>query len=107
MTSLNDVNEQLLAHNCVRSICVEFDGQAMQYNLVLVMADSESLGAKEIRCFFYDVASLNIEKLGGGLTQFMHLKISKIDYGFDRAKYELTDEEGRGIYFTFLSMSKS
>ncbi|WP_017255953.1 hypothetical protein [Pseudomonas tolaasii] len=107
MNDLDEINELLLEHNCVKSIFIEFEEQEMQYSLVLTMADSELLGSKKIRYVFDDIASLGVQKFGGGLNQFMHLKISKIDCGYDKAKYELRDEEGGGVYFTFSSLSKS
>ena len=106
MINLEDLNERLLTYDYVRSISIKFGEQEMKYNLTLVMADSESLNADELQFDFKDVSSLNLKKFGGGLTQFIHLKVLGVGSGYDRVIYELSEVEHENIYFTFTGMSE-
>lgn len=48
---------------------------------------------------------MSVKEFGGGLTQFMHLKVSETNSGFDRARYELSDMEDEKIYCLFRGFS--
>lgn len=101
MKDLANINEQLIAHNCVRSIHIDIDRKSLKYNLLLSITNSENLDASEYRLYFYDVSDVRIESFGGGLTQFMHLKIDQINGQLDRSSYRLSDLESEKVSFIF------
>lgn len=105
MIGEDELNELFVGHNCVESICVGSEGDLAKYNLLLTLADSEGCDKKRVKVYFYDVSSLSIKGFGGGLTQFMHLKVLGTHSGFDRARYELIDVEDEKIYCLFREFS--
>ncbi|AUG42038.1 MULTISPECIES: hypothetical protein [Pseudomonas] len=105
MIGKDELNELLIGHNCVESMCIESEDGIVKYNLLLTLAESESYDSKKIKVCFYDVSSLSVKEFGGGLTQFMHLKISKTNSGFDRARYELSEMEDEKIYCLFFGFA--
>ncbi|AZC38683.1 hypothetical protein [Pseudomonas chlororaphis] len=105
MIGKDELNELLIGHNCVESMCVDSEEGIVKYNLLLTLAESENNDSKKIKVCFYDVSSLSVKEFGGGLTQFMHLKVSETNSGFDRARYELSDMEDEKIYCLFRGFS--
>jgi len=105
MNSLNAVNELLIGHSCVVSIRLELND--LKYDLALTLAESEDSESERMEIHFYDVSALEIKDFGGGLTQLMHLKISPINSGLDRIRYEIRDLEGEKISFQFFKFSRA
>lgn len=105
MSDVEGLNELLLAHNCVDLIHLDSEEGIVKYDLFITLAESETQGAKKISVVFFDVCELRVVDFGGGLTQFMDLKVTRIDDGLDRIRYELSDEEYEKIYCKFYSFS--
>jgi hypothetical protein len=103
--SLPELNELLIAHNCLHAISIELDVDGMAYDLSLSISASEKIGADVVRIKFIDVSQVTSRDFGGGLTQLMHMKVSKLDSGFDRMRYQLNDLEDRKLSFYFSSFS--
>jgi hypothetical protein len=103
--SLPELNELLIAHNCLHAISIELDVDGMTYDLSLSISASEKIGADVVRIKFIDVSQVTSRDFGGGLTQLMHMKVNKLDSGFDRMRYQLNDLEDRKLSFYFSSFS--
>lgn len=82
---------------------IDIEPATMKYNLLFSLSDNENF-SDDVSFYFYDVSNVKIEDVGGGLTQFMHLKISTIDVLNDRNKYMLEDIEDKKISFEFNSV---
>ncbi|WP_245398043.1 hypothetical protein [Pseudomonas germanica] len=109
MISLPELNELLIAHNCLHAISIELDVDVdvdgVAYDLSLSISASEKIGADVVRIKFLDVSQVTSRDFGGGLTQLMHMKVNKLDSGFDRMRYQLNDLEDRKLSFYFSSFS--
>jgi len=103
MTGVSELNELLIANNCLRSMSMQFDEDTMAYDLSLLIAASENAGA--VRISFIDVSQFTSRDLGGGLTQLMHMSVNKVDAGFDRVRYEFCEHEDGKLSFGFSSFS--
>jgi len=100
---LSRLNELFFENNCVAAMKLEMVD--FKYNLMLTMSSSKEPEEEGVTTVFYDVSSLNLCGLGGGLTQFMDLVVTRIDRGLDRIRYELRDIEDEKISFYFFTFS--
>jgi hypothetical protein len=105
MTGVSELNELLVANNCLRSMSMQFDENTMAYELSLLIAATENAGADAVRISFIDVSQFTSRDLGGGLTQLMHMSVNKVDAGFDRVRYEFCEHEDGKLSFCFSSFS--
>ncbi|WP_226938390.1 hypothetical protein [Pseudomonas putida] len=105
MISLPELNELLVAHNCLRAISIELDVDGMAYDLSLSISASEKVGADVVSIRFTDVSQFTSRDFGGGLTQLMHMNVNRLDSGFDRMRYQLSDLEDKKLSFYFSSFS--
>lgn len=105
MNSLSDLNELLVANNCVHRISVQLSGEGGGYDLLLSISASELVGGDTVRVLFTDVSQLSICDFGGGLTQLMHMSVRKLDSGLDRLRYKFSDLEDDKVSFFFSSFS--
>ncbi|MEP3243983.1 MAG: hypothetical protein ABJN40_14955 [Sneathiella sp.] len=104
MINLDELNKRLLGSNCVLGISLDMEHKSLKYNLVLTLAESEIEGAKKLIIYFYDVSELRLSEFGGGLTQFMHLKIVRNEFQHDRKVYSLSELCDEKISFSFADM---
>lgn len=96
----DEINRILIDNNILNAMHIDIDPISFKYNLLLSLSDDESSSDK-ISLYFYDVSSIKTKDIGGGLTQFMHLKISMVDIFNDRNKYIIEDVEDEKISFEF------
>ncbi len=105
MISLPELNELLVAHNCLHAISIQLNAEATAYDLFLSISDSETVGADVVSVRFIDISQFASRDFGGGLTQLMHMNVNKMDSGFDRMRYQLNDLEDKKLSFYFSSFS--
>lgn len=103
MISLLALNELLVAHNCLHAISIQLNIDEMAYDLSLSISASDKLGADVVSVRFIDISQFASNNFGGGLTQLMHMNVKKLDSGFDRARYQLSDLEDKKLSFYFSS----
>ena len=103
MSNLKALNSFLREYVYVESLHLDSEDGLTGYNLLMRLAKSSDLGAKNIAVVFFNVGGLNVRGIGGGLTQFMDLCVSRVEGGLDRIRYELVDEEEEKIAFNFHS----
>jgi hypothetical protein len=103
MINLPELNELLIAHNCLLAISIQLDVDGMAYDLFLSISTSEKIGAEVVCIKFVDVSQFASRDFGGGLTQLMHMKVNKLDSGFDRVRYKFDDLEDGKLSFYFSS----
>lgn len=96
---MKELNDTLIDFNVVKNLTVEINPFILSYNLTMILAESEQLFAKELTVKFEDISQLNLANFGGGLTQFMHLHITKLNDGLERQKYEIAELEDKKIGF--------
>lgn len=96
---IQDINQRLISHNVVKQLNIEINPFTFYYDLILLLAESEALFADEIQLKFEDVSQLDLSNFGGGLMQFMHLTITKLNLGLERQKYEIKELEDDKIQF--------
>jgi len=104
MTDLNELNERLIQNNCVTSLHIDIEKDTLKYNLLLTLSESENACDDRLVLYFWDVSGLQLMEFGGGLTQFMHLNISRLTSGLDRMNFALTELEDGKISFNFVSV---
>ena len=105
MISVLELNELLVAHNCLHAISIQLNEDGMAYDLSLSISGSEKAGADGVRIRFIDISQFMSRDFGGGLTQLMHMSVNKLDSGFDRMRYQLNDLEDEKLSFFFSSFS--
>lgn len=105
MISVLELNELLVANNCLHAISIQLNDDGMAYDLTLSISASEKAGTVVVHVRFSDVSQFMFRDFGGGLTQIMHMSVNKLDSGFDRVRYELTDLEDDKLSFCFSSFS--
>ncbi|MCL9659005.1 hypothetical protein L2088_30345 [Pseudomonas protegens] len=105
MSTVSQLNELLVDHNCLRAIEIQLNEDGMAYDLSLSISGSEKAGADVVRIRFIDISHFSSRDIGGGLTQLMHMSVSKLDSGFDRMRYQLVDLEDNKLSFYFSSFS--
>lgn len=105
MIEVSQLNELLVTHNCLRGISVQLNEDGIAYDLSLSISVSEKAGADVVRIRFIDISHFASRGIGGGLTQLMHMSVSKLDSGFDRMRYQLVDLEDNKLSFYFSSFS--
>lgn len=105
MISVSDLNELLIANNCLHSMSMQFDENTMAYDLSLLISVSEKAGADAVRINFIDVSQFTSRDFGGGLTQLMHMNVNKLESGLDRIRYQFCDHEDGKLSFCFSSFS--
>ncbi|WP_330986300.1 MULTISPECIES: hypothetical protein [Enterobacterales] len=98
--NFNEMNKSLIKNNVLKFIHIDIDPIDMKYNILLSLSDNEDFN-DVVSFYFYDVSNIRMDDIGGGLTQFMLLKISIIDISNDRNKYKLEDIEDKKISFEF------
>lgn len=103
VTGLPELNEWLVANNCLHAISIQLNIDGMAYDLSLSISASEKLGAGVVSIKFIDVSRFTARDVGGGLTQLMHMNVNKLDSGFDRMRYQLIDLEDKKLSFYFSS----
>ncbi|MGY4495440.1 hypothetical protein [Pseudomonas sp. TE3610] len=105
MTDIANLNELLVAHNCLHAISIQLDASGMAYDLFLSISGSENPSADAVKIRFIDVGQFTSRDFGGGLTQLMHMSVIKLNSGFDRARYQFSDLEDGKLSFYFSSFS--
>ncbi|WGO94177.1 hypothetical protein QCD61_03600 [Pseudomonas viciae] len=105
MTSVPELNESLVAHNCLHLISIQLNEDGMAYDLSLSLSASEKAGADVVNIRFIDISQFMSRDFGGGLTQLMHMSVNKLDSGFDRMRYKLSELEDQKLSFCFSSFS--
>lgn len=105
MISLAELNELLVANNCLYAISIQLDIDGMAYDLSLSISTSEKVGADVVSIRFIDISQFASHDFGGGLTQLMHMKVNKLDSSFDRMRYQFSDLEDDKLSFCFASFS--
>lgn len=105
MISVAELNEMLIANNCLHSINVQLNDEGVAYDLSLSISKSEDVWGAAVRVRFFDVSQFAIRDFGGGLTQLMHMNVEKLDSGLDRMRYKFSDLEGELFSFYFSSFS--
>ncbi|MCO8171815.1 hypothetical protein NJC40_29050 [Pseudomonas sp. 21LCFQ02] len=103
MISLPELNELLVAHNCPYAISIQLNADEMAYDLSLSISASEQAGTVVVSIKFIDISQFTARDFGGGLTQLMHMNVHKLDSGFDRMRYHLSDLEDKKFSFYFSS----
>jgi|GEM_PF-816405 len=101
MISLSELNELLVAHNCLYAISIQLNEDGVAYDLSLSISASEKVGADVVHIRFIDISQFTSRDFGGGLTQLMHMNVNKLDSGFDRVRYRLSDLEDGKLSFIF------
>lgn len=104
MTDLYELNEKLIQNNCVVSLHIDIEKDTLKYNLLLTLSESENESDDGLSLYFWDVGNLQLTEFGEGLTQFMHLSISRLSSGLDRMNFSLTELEHGSISFNFASV---
>ncbi|WP_421547635.1 hypothetical protein [Pseudomonas sp. QD4] len=105
MIKVLQLNELLVAHNCLCAISIQLNEEGGGYDLSLSISVSEKAGTDVVRIRFIDISHFTSRDIGGGLTQLMHMSVSKLDSGFDRMRYQLIDLEDNKLSFYFSSVS--
>ncbi len=105
LPELNELNELLVAHNCLHAISIQLNVDGMAYDLSLSISASEKVGADVVSIRFIDISQFTCRDFGGGLTQLMHMNVNKLDSGLDRMRYQLSDLEDKKLSFYFSSFS--
>lgn len=105
MIKIFELNELLVAHNCLRAMSISLSDDGSAYDLYLSISNSEKAGADVLCVKFSDVSHFATRDFGGGLTQLMHMNVSKLESGFDRMRYQLSDLEDENLSFYFSSFS--
>lgn len=105
MISVPELNELLVAHNCLHAISIQLNVDGMAYDLSLSISAYEKAEADIVLIRFIDISQFTSRNLGGGLTQLMHMSVNKLDSGFDRMRYKLSDLEDEKLSFYFSSFS--
>lgn len=95
MIKVSELNELLVAHNCLHALSIQLNDDGSAYDLFLSMSASEKAEAEVVRIRFIGVSQFASRDFGGGLTQLMHMSVSKLDSGFDRMRYQLSDLEDK------------
>ncbi|WP_259334187.1 hypothetical protein [Pseudomonas sp. FW300-N2F2] len=103
MIKVSELNELLVAHNCLHALSIQLNDDGLAYDLFLSISTSEKAEADVVRIRFIDISQFASRDFGGGLTQLMHMSVSKLDSGFDRMRYQLSDLEDKKISFYFSS----
>ncbi|EHM44028.1 hypothetical protein HMPREF0454_01651 [Hafnia alvei ATCC 51873] len=101
---LNEINKIFINNNILISMHIDITPNSLKYNLLISLSNGETTNEK-ISFYFYDISNMKINDVGGGLTQFMLLKISVVDLFNDRNKYIIEDEEDNKISFEFSSFT--
>lgn len=96
---IESIDKQLMGYNVVKNLMIEMNSFTLRYDLTLILAESEQLFAKELTVKFEDISQLNLANFGGGLMQFTHLQITKLNDGLERQKYEIAELEEEKIGF--------
>ena len=104
MIDLQDLNDRLIKNSCVVSLHIDMEKDTFKYNLLLTLSESENESADKLVLYFWDVSNLKLMEFGGGLTQFIHLKISRLTSGLDRMSFVLNELEHGKISFNFVSV---
>ncbi len=105
MTGISEINDILCEHNCVYSVHFDALDDCSQYRIILNLGVDEKSGNHNISVTFNDVSNLKMNVNALGLVQFMHLRITPLDNGYDRVAYEIVDLEDGAISFMFHSYS--
>jgi hypothetical protein len=96
--NLDELKRALLKHTCVQSFHLDLDSKTCKYDLLLTLSVDEKK-KDELTLYFYDIHALKLNDFGGGLSQFLHLTIRKIETGYDRLKYSVEELEHSSIVF--------
>ena len=105
MINAPELNELLVANNCLYAISIQLNMDEMTYDLFLSVSTSEKIGDEIVRIRFIDISEFASRDFGGGLTQLMHMSVNKLDFGFDRMRYEFSELEDKKLSFYFASFS--
>jgi hypothetical protein len=106
MTKIEELNKLLTEYNCVIDFCLNVEPDSFKYNLFLSISKPSNECGDTLRLCFYDVANLNLLGFGGGLSQFVDLKIKKDDRGYDRVNYSICCLEDDNLHFNFFSVEQ-
>ncbi len=97
-SNLDELKRALLKHTCVRSLHLDMDSKTCKYDLLLTLSVDEK-GKDELTLYFYDIHALKLNDFGGGLSQFLHLTIRKLENGYDRVRYFIEELEHSSVLF--------
>ncbi len=97
-SNMDELKRTLLKHTCVRSLHLDMEYKTCEYDLLLTLSVDEK-GKDEITMYFYDVHALKLNDFGGGLSQFLHLTIRKLENGYDRVRYSIEELEHSSVFF--------
>ena len=103
MIGIAELNELLVVHNCLRSLNIQLNDEDLTYDLSLEMSVSENSESDAVLVRFTDISNFSSCDIGGGLTQMMHLNVSRLNSGLDRKHYELNELEDNKLSFYFSS----
>ncbi len=103
MISIDELNKILVAHNCLRGMSIQINDDELSYDLLLSLSVSENSTDEVVHIRFFDISHLSSSEVGGGLTQFMHMNVNKLDSGFERMRYQLIELEDNKLSFYFFS----
>lgn len=101
MKNIDELTGSMNRFNCVLGFQLDIEPGSLKYNLILTLGETEEESTKKLIVYFYDIDELFLSGFGGGLTQFMHLKIVKDQSGHDRKNYRLSELEYENIHFAF------
>ena len=99
MISVMELNELLVAHNCLHTILIQLGEDGMAYDLSLTLSVSEKVDVDVVCIRFINISQFTSRDFGGGLTQVMHMSVNKLEFGFDKMRYQLTDLEENKLSF--------
>lgn len=97
---LTKINEIIINYNQMNMFHIDIDTKKLTYNLLLTLGNDESF-VQTVSLYFYDITSLKINEVGGGLIQIMHPKIVRTSEHYDRVNYYFSDLENQTISFYF------
>lgn len=97
---LSATNDKLAGYTILLKFVLESQNSASRYLLKLDLAQAETAGSPAISVSFENVANLSISEVGGGLTQFLCLRVIDVsDRQWAGIKFEVRDLERDSISF--------
>jgi alanine racemase len=87
----------------LRELSIKLSEENLSYEILLSLTESEDFDSEGIVVCFSDISNFSSRNIGGGLTQFMHLKVLKLDSGMERLGYQLEEQEDNKLFFNFVS----
>jgi hypothetical protein len=102
----NAINLKLIGYTTLMRLWLLGNTQSGRYDLTLDLGQNPPNGAHVIRAVFLGVHGLSLHDIGGGVTQFLCLRVEDIGaYQLDRIRLRVRDLERGNIMFDCLSAS--